>query len=123
MEYREDELTEGILRCVIKVHQTLGAGFLESIYRNALLWELRKQGFAAETERELPIYYEGQEVGRHRVDILVEHKVIVELKAVEELGRPHYAQVRSYLRAADLRTGLLVNFSKDKADFRRIEFP
>jgi GxxExxY protein len=121
MDYREDKLTESIIECIIKVHQTLGPGFLESIYRKALLIELTRHGIKVETEKEVIINYEGEEVGRHRLDILAESKVVVELKTVEELSKAHYAQVRSYLRATGLGTGILVNFAKEKADYRRVE--
>lgn len=121
MAYQEDKLTETIIQSVIKVHQVLGPGFLESVYRKALLVELRRRGLAAETESDVVIYYEGEEVGHHRLDILVESRVIVELKTVEALSKTHYAQVRSYLKAASLRLAILVNFAGVKADFRRIE--
>lgn len=121
MQYQEDKLTEAIIQCMIKVHQTLGPGFLESVYRKALLIEMTKRNLGAQNEKEVIIYYDGEEVGRHRLDILVEGKVIVELKTVEELSKAHYAQVRSYLKATDLAVALLVNFAKEKADFRRIE--
>lgn len=117
----DDELTRRIIACIITVHNTLGPGFLENVYHNALILELRKQGLNVETEKEVIIYYSGQEVGRHRLDILVESAVIVELKAVEELSGAHYAQVRSYLKATDLKVGLLVNFAKERADIRRVE--
>jgi GxxExxY protein len=123
MEYREGELTEIIIECIIKVHQALGPGFLESIYRKALLIELRRKQLCVETEKEVIVFYEGEEVGRHRLDILVEGKIIVELKTVEELGRAHYAQIRSYLKATSLKVGILVNFAKEKASFRRVELP
>lgn len=121
MQYQADKLTETVIACIIKVHQILGPGFKESIYRNALLIELRKNDLNTETEKEIVIYYEGQEVGRHRLDIVVEKKVIVELKTVEDLSKAHYAQVRSYLKATRLSVGILVNFASEKADFRRIE--
>jgi len=119
--YEGDRLTEAIIECIIKVHQTLGPGFLESVYRKALLIEMRKCNLGVQDEKEVIIYYDGEEVGRHRLDILVEGKVIVELKTVEELSKAHYAQVRSYLKATNLTVALLVNFAKEKADFRRIE--
>ncbi len=81
------------------------------------------RGLQVETEKEVIIYYEGEEVGKHRLDILVENRVIVELKTVEDLSKAHYAQVRSYLKATNLRIGFLVNFAGHKADFRRIEKP
>jgi GxxExxY protein len=122
---RNDErwLTEQIIARVIRVHQTLGPGFLESIYRRSLFVELRNAHLATEVEKEVEIWYEGHIVGRHRIDIIVEGLVVLELKAVESLGRHHYAQIRSYLKAARLRVGLLVNFSGSTADFRRVEIP
>ncbi len=120
-KYLENLLTERIIQCIIKVHQTLGPGFLETIYRKAMIIELAKQKLIAETEKEIVVYYEGEEVGRHRLDIFVENKVIVELKTVEELSKAHYAQVRSYLKATGKEVAILVNFAKEKADFRRVE--
>ena len=121
MKYEEHNLTQSVIQCIIRVHQQLGPGFLESIYRKSLLIELNNNGLSATTEKEIPIFYETQEVGRHRLDLLVENKVIVELKTVEDLSKAHYAQVRSYLRASNLQVAILVNFAKERADFRRIE--
>ncbi|MBI3599665.1 MAG: GxxExxY protein, partial [Nitrospinae bacterium] len=95
IEYEKDKLTELIIQSIIRVHQILGPGFLESIYRKALMIELRKQGLNVETEKEAVVYYEAEEVGRHRLDIVVGDRVIIELKTVEELSKAHYAQVRS----------------------------
>lgn len=106
---------------MLTVHHTLGPGFLESVYRRALLIELGIEGLNAESEKELTIRYNGVVVGLHRLDVLVEGCVIVELKAVEAIHRAHYDQLRSYLRAAGLRTGLLANFSGHKVDFRRVD--
>ena len=117
---QDEKLTEAIIRAVIKVHQTLGPGFVESVYQRALILELERRGLVVETELKLPVFYEGQQVGLHRLDILVEKRVIVEVKTVSELEKVHYAQVRSYLKAAGLRLGLLVNFALEKADFRRV---
>ena len=118
----DDELTEAIFQCIVRVHVTLGPGFLESIYRKALVIELRQAGFKVEAEKEITVLYRGEEVGLHRLDLLVDGRVILELKTVEELSRAHYAQVRSYLKASGLMLGLLVNFLKVRSDFRRIEF-
>lgn len=123
MDYQQDKLTEIIIQCIIKVHQTLGPGFRESVYRRALLIELRKNDLSVEKEKEVILYYDGQEVGRHRLDLLLPGKVIIELKTVENLSKAHYAQVRSYLKATHLPVGILVNFADEKADFRRIEKP
>lgn len=116
-----DELTARVIQCIILVHQTLGPGFLESIYRNALRIELRRQNLATESEKLVVIYYDGYEVGRHRLDLLVERQLILELKTVQALGSAHYAQVRSYLKATNLHIALLINFAPHRADFRRIE--
>ena len=121
MRYQEDKLTEAIISRIIKVHQALGPGFLESIYQRALILDLGLASMRFETEKEVVILYSGIEVGRHRLDLLVEEMVVVEIKAVQELSTVHYAQVRSYLKATGLPVGLLVNFSKPHADYRRIE--
>ncbi len=116
-----DKLTEKIIDAIIQVHQALGPGFLESIFQRALLIELKKRDLYVESEKEIEVLYENQLVGRHRLDIVADEKVIVELKTVEALSKAHYAQVRSYLKASELKVALLVNFAKEKADFRRIE--
>jgi GxxExxY protein len=121
MEYNQGRLTAVIIQSIIKVHQTLGPGFLESIYREALLREMSRRQLRVEKEKKIKVYYEGEEVGEHRLDILVENLVIVELKTVEDLSKAHYAQVRSYLKATNLELAILVNFAKERADYRRIE--
>ena len=118
---RGEKLTGRIIQCVIHLHQTPGPGFLESVYRRALLIELRKQNLATEVEKEVVVFFDNQDVGRHRLDLLVEGQVILELKTVEALSRAHYAQVRSYLKATRLGIALLINFADDRADFRRVE--
>lgn len=120
-EYGDDKLSELIIQGIIKVHKTLGPGFLENIYKKALLSELRRSHLSVQTEKEVTVPYEGEIVGVHRLDILVEGRVIVEVKTVEKLSGVHYAQIRSYLKATGLRTGILVNFADEKADFRRVE--
>ena len=114
-------LTEKIIQAIIRVHQTLGPGFLERIYHNALVVELSKQVLHVESEKQIDVYYEEELVGTHRLDLLVENQVIVELKTVEKLVGVHYAQLRSYLRATGLQVGLLVNLASEKADYRRVE--
>jgi GxxExxY protein len=120
IKYQENLLTEIIIKCIIQVHKILGPGFLENIYRKALLIELKKNDLKVENEKEIQIFYKNELIGNHRLDILVEKKVIIELKTVENLHKMHYAQIRSYLIATDLKIGILVNFSDNKADFRRI---
>jgi len=121
MAYQQDPLTQTIIECIIKVHRILGPGFLESIYRKALLLELQRHKLCVETEKEVVIYYERQEVGRHRLDLMVQNRIIVELKTVEALSRAHYAQVRSYMKATGAAVAILVNFAREKADFCRLE--
>src|SRR5688500_13084368 len=103
--YQHDALTKILIACIIKVHNTLGRGFLESIYKRALIIELQKNQFSVKTEKEIGVYYEGIEVGRHRLDLVVEDLVIIELKTVSTLTAAHYAQLRSYLRATGKTVG------------------
>jgi GxxExxY protein len=120
-DYREDKLMERIIECVIEVHKTLGPGFVESVYRRALVIELRARGLKVETEKEVIVTYKGHEAGRHRLDVLVEGARIVELKTVEALNKNHYAQLRSCMKATRLPVALLVNFATPMADYRRLE--
>ncbi len=122
MAMQSEDLTERIIGCIVTVHKTLGPGFLESIYRRALAIELREAGLAVATEHDVVVLYDGQEVGRHRLDLVVEGEIAVELKAIEQLSKAHYAQLRSYLKATGLHLGLLVNFAGPIADFRRVDF-
>ncbi|MCK4329017.1 GxxExxY protein [candidate division WOR-3 bacterium] len=124
MEKRQlilEKLTDRIIKACINVHIQLGPGFLESIYHKALEVELNKQGLEFQTEKEYKIFYDGIEVGTHRLDLLVEDAVIVELKTVEEMHKKYYAQLRSYLKATNKEVGLLVNFADFKVDVRRVE--
>ena len=116
----EQALTHAIIDAIITVHGTLGPGFLESVYQRALAIELKKRAIRFAMEVDVEIKYEEHPIGRHRLDLVVEDQVIVELKTVEDLGKAHYAQVRSYLRVTGLPVALLVNFSKEKADYRRV---
>ena len=118
---KHEELTARIIACVAEVHETLGPGFVESVYRNALVLRLRKAEIQVEPEKEVVVLYFGEEVGRHRLDLLVERSVVVELKAVTDLAAVHYEQLRSYLRASGLDVGLLVNFGRERWDVRRVE--
>lgn len=104
-------LTEQILKCAFKVHTNLGPGLLESSYKECLWYELNKAGISTEKEKPLPLIYEEVklEVG-YRVDLLVENKVIVEIKAVEALNDVHTAQVLTYLKLSGCKVGLLLNF-------------
>ena len=93
------------------MHRQLGAGLFESIYENALCIEFEKRGIQYERQKRYPVQYDGEDVGELIADLVVEEKVIVELKSVNELLPIHETQVIAYLRAARLRTGLLINFN------------
>lgn len=119
--FEQDKLSQAVIECVIRVHSELGPGFNERVYHNALIVEFTRREIAFASELVIVVEYLGVSVGEHRLDLLVDGRLLLELKAVEELTKAHYAQVRSYLKAAKLMVGLLINFGKDKADFRRIE--
>jgi GxxExxY protein len=118
--YEFEGLSRGVIGAAIQVHRELGPGFLESIYENALKVELSEHGLSYEAQKEIRIEYLGVLVGVHRLDLLVENELIVELKTVSELSDVYFAQVRSYLKAAELRTGLLLNFAKPTLEIRRV---
>jgi len=113
-------LTGRIISCAIEVHRALGPGFLESVYETALLVELRHAGLQVEQQKILPITYRGAIVGEHRLDLLVENKIIVELKAISALEDIHFAIVRSYLKASRLEHGLLLNFATMPLTVKRV---
>jgi len=109
----ENEIAAQIVDAAYKIHIKLGPGLLESVYLAVLAYELRKRGLVVDTERELPVLYEEVriEIG-FRIDMIVEEKVIVELKSVEKLAPVHGKQLLTYLRLADKRLGLLINFGE-----------
>ena len=120
-KWKREELTAQIINACINVHKELGPGFLESIYHNALKIELERQKLAFESEKEIEVKYLDMVVGIHRIDLLVEDEIVVELKTVEDLNKKYYAQVRSYLKAMKKEIGLLVNFADFTIDVRRVE--
>ncbi|MBW2539118.1 MAG: GxxExxY protein [Deltaproteobacteria bacterium] len=104
-------LTEKIIGCAIEVHRNLGPGILESIYEKALCYEFGAIGMRYKNQVVIPIIYKGTNLGEHRIDILVEDEIIVELKAVDRNDPVFVAQVLSYLRLAHKKLGLLINFN------------
>src|SRR5256884_2370206 len=104
------DLCGQIIGLAMKVHSTLGPGLLESVYQNALIWELRKAGIKAEAERPISVRYDGQIVGAFTADLLVNNSVIVELKASQALAKAYEVQVVNYLTATGFDDGLLLNF-------------
>ena len=119
-EYQHSEITSKIIGCAMKVHSTLGNGFQEVIYQRALAIEMRKAGLYFEREMEMPIFYEGEEIGTRRVDFFVEDKIMVELKANTQLEKVHLAQALNYLEAYNMQIGLLINFGETSLKFNRI---
>ena len=117
----EEELTGRIIKSFYKVYNSLGHGFIESIYHNAMLLELVADGLTVETEKPIAVYYEGKVVGTFSADIVVEGKIILELKAKDAIHSSHEAQLINYLRATDIEIGLLLNFGKSP-QFKRKYF-
>jgi len=111
-EYPLQEPTEAIIAGAVEVHRELGPGFLEKIYENALVLELEARGHEVERQVAVNVGYRGQTIGRHRLDLLVDDQVVVEIKSVKALAQAHKAQLRSALKAAGKRVGLLMNFNQ-----------
>jgi len=119
-KYPYSKITEKIIKCVIEVHKTLGPDFVENIYENALVYEMKQEKLRVEEQKLVSVLYKGVKVGEHRLDLLVENAVIVENKVVKEFNEIHQAQILSYLRATDRRIGLLINFAKTRIEVKRI---
>ncbi len=116
------DLTERILGCAFRVHAVLGCGFLEKVYENALVHELRKAGLTAEPQRSIQVHYDGVLVGDYFADILVEGRVILELKAAKAIDDIHIAQTLNYLKASGMNTALLLNFGTRSLGVKRLLF-
>jgi len=120
MALEHQALTERIMGAAIEVHRRLGPGFLESVYEKALVIELKKRGLAVQEQIETIILYDGEELGRHRLDLLVEDTIVVHLKAIKNLEDVHFAVVRSQLKAVGRQHGLLLNFAKTTLEPKRV---
>jgi len=118
MEHKE--LTHKIIGCAMKVHSALGNGFQEVIYQRALAIEMRRQELSFLREMEMPIFYDGIKIGKRRVDFFVDNCIMVELKALIEIGDAHIAQTMNYCQAYNLPIGLLINFGAKSLIFKRI---
>ena len=115
----EQELTEKIIGCAMKVHSTLGPGFLESVYQKSLAHELGKAGLKVECERPITVSYDGIQVGDFFADMLVADRVMVELKANQALVPANEVQLVNYLTATGIEIGLLLNFGAERLEFKR----
>lgn len=113
------EVTQKIIGCAMKVHGTLGTGFLESVYQNALALELRKAGMKVECEKRIQVTYNGVVVGDFVADMLVNDHVLIENKAVQVLATAHEVQLVNYLTATGINIGLLLNFGAERLEFKR----
>jgi len=113
-------LTEKIIGCAFAVSRTLGHGFLEAVYKNALAVELEMAGLGFCKEKTFPVYYREERVGNYVADIVVADLIIVELKTVEAISTIHFAQTLNYLKASNLPAGLLLNFGKPRLEVKRV---
>jgi GxxExxY protein len=105
---------------IFEVHKKLGPGFLESVYEKALIEEFSGRGMKVETEKVINLTYKGKKIGVHRLDLIIDDKVVIELKTVERFSLHHKAQLTSYLKASGFKLGILVNFSKSKVEYQRV---
>ncbi len=119
-EYLHSDLTKVILRAFYNVYNKLGYGFLESVYQNAMLLELKKLGLSCEKEKAVKVYYDNEIVGSFFADIIVEAKVIIELKAVSKIVAKHEVQLVNYLKGTSLKVGLLLNFGHEPETKRKV---
>ena len=114
------ELSYQIMAAVFEVYNTLGFGFLEKVYERALLKELCLRGILVEAQKEIKVFYKGEEVGAYLADIVVNDEILLELKAVESLNNIHKTQVLNYLKATGFKLGLLINFGKERVEYKRL---
>lgn len=120
-DMKHNNVTETIIGAAYSVHNALGFGFLEKVYENSLALELRKSGLKVEQQRPVPVRYEGELVGDYVADVIVEDKVIVEVKALSALEPVHEVQLVNYLKATGIEVGLLINFGR-KVEVKRKVF-
>lgn len=116
----DKRLSERVIGCAFEVSNTLGSGFLEAVYENALCQELKRKGILFERQKSLEVNYRGEVVGNYIADVIVEDKLLLELKALSRTTSEHEAQVMNYLKATGLSVGLLLNFGTPKLGIKRI---
>ncbi len=118
MELLHEELTNVIIKTFYEVYNELGYGFLEKVYQNSLYLELKNKGLKVEAQKRIAVFYKGTEVGEYYADLMVEDRIILELKAADYIVKDFENQILNYLRATDCEVGLLLNFGK-KPEFKR----
>ncbi len=116
----EGELTEKVLAAAFKVHSALGNGFLEKVYENALVVELNRAGLPIEQQKPFKVKYEGVVVGEFVADLVVDHRVLLECKAVSHIEMAHEAQTLNYLKATGIKVGLVLNFGRTRLQCKRL---
>jgi GxxExxY protein len=112
-------ITEKIIKCAYKVYNTFGFGYLESVYEKSIIIELKKTGLDVENQKPIIVRYDNEIVGSFIADLLVENKVIVELKSIKTLSKIHEVQLVNYLTATGIDVGLLINFGESKVEVKR----
>ena len=120
-EQLHTDLTEKIIGCALKVHNTLGPGFDKDIYHNAMIVEMNQQQLEVENNWEIKVYYEAVNVGTYKLDFLIQDKVIVTVMAIDTLETKYIHQVKAHLAAAGLQVGLILNFGNSTLDIKRVE--
>jgi GxxExxY protein len=119
-EFLYKDLSYKIIGLAMEVHNKLGHGFLEKVYENALMLLFRREGIGARQQAPIKVYFDGEVVGEYFTDILVEDKIILEIKALDKIIDAHIAQTLNYLKATDLRIAIILNFGKRKLEYERL---
>ena len=115
-----NNITKTVIGCAYTVSNSLGCGFLEKVYKNALVHDLLKQGLKVDRERAIKVQYDGVVIGDYIADLIIEDSVLVEVKNIEHLGNPQVAQCLNYLKATGIRIGLLMNFGTPRVEIKRL---
>ena len=113
-------LSNKVLGLAISVHKEIGPGFVESIYEKALSYELGKARIKFEEQKEIRVKYKSVDLGHQRIDFLIDNEIIIEIKSVSEINKIHEAQILSYLKTAEKKLGLILNFARNKLDIKRL---
>ncbi|MFH1228637.1 MAG: GxxExxY protein [Planctomycetota bacterium] len=119
-KFKHGDISYQILNAAFEVHNALGCGFLEKVYENALIYELQLRGIKVTQQKDATVYYKSKTVGIYTADLIVENKVIIELKVAQEITKIHQAQLLNYLKATGCEVGLILNFAKPKLEYERM---
>jgi GxxExxY protein len=117
-----EDLSFQLMSAVFEVHNVLGSGFLEKVYENALVKEFGIRNIPVETQKGIAVSYKGENIGSYYADLLVDNKIIIELKSVEKLTRLHEAQLLNYLKASGMKLGYLINMGGKKVEYKRMAY-